>query len=177
MPEIQNPEIWTCLKSDLFVRSDFRHPSVSENQNLVSDFKHFTQESEIWPQRFGLQTHFEKSVWKLNFEIGFKTVSEIWTVWKLNSLDFRHSLYFGNFFTSQPISPLPQAHSESQIHLLLSFRANKSGGQWPILLAPGGIYFLNDWLQKSWSKNWHHSWRFGRGWRRMIVLIGDKLDL
>ena len=54
MSLVRTPDIRT------FVSSDFRHPYVSENPTLGSDFRHFTKVSEIRTQKFGFQTHFEK---------------------------------------------------------------------------------------------------------------------
>ena len=95
MSEIWTPEIRTCLKSELlnfelvwnpnFCEFRFQTPHVSKNQTLDLDFRHFTKLSEIWTRKFGFQTHFEKSVWKLNSY----WVSEIRT-----SSDFRQSLKF-----------------------------------------------------------------------------------
>ena len=108
--EYQNPEIWTCLTSELVWNPNFW------------EFR-FQTPLCVWKLNFGFSfwTHFGwKCVWKPNFEFRFQTMPEIQVVWKLNSYwvselftssNFRHLLHMFRSlipFCGNPNLPRPQ---------------------------------------------------------------------
>ena len=66
-----------------WTKTVFRGGKDNKTLQKLNHIIHFTKVSEIQTQKFGFQTHFEKSVRTPNFGFQFQTLSEIRTVCKL----------------------------------------------------------------------------------------------